>query len=409
MPVSNHFDVIVCGAGPGGSTTALFLAKKGKKVLLIDKEQFPRDKTCADNKSWICTGIVKELGLWPEFQKLPKHPITGMLFSTPAGHEMNIVLDKAKIKKDGPHYNVRRFVFDHFLFQSAKKNPNVTTLENASVEHVLKKNGQMVGVRVKTKNGSRDFFSKVIVAADGSQSPTAVSAGFEPVFGPRFANSARAYFSNVRYTPNTAELHYLPGVCPGYFWIFPVDNNWCNVGVGSPQEQIERSNMNLEKKLFEIIHSSKFNARFSNAKQESAIGQWGVTIGGPRRPIHGNGIVLVGDAANTAVTFAGEGVGPAMRSGKLAAQAIAHAFEQNDFSAKALNAYSDSMWQTTGPENKAMWLLEFLATHPRLFDWAVSRAKKNAWLHRMVSKIGSDYKNANQILSFRSVIELLKG
>lgn len=426
MRSTSHFDVIVCGAGPAGSSCAIFLAKAGKKVLLLDKAKFPRDKICADNKSWICTSIVKELGLWEKFQKLPKCEITNMLFSTPGGVEFPIELDTQKIKSDGPHYNVRRMVFDDFLFQAAKKNKKITIMEQFQVENVIfdsKNNGHskknensknkenfVIGVRGKDAKGKEQiFFSSVVVAADGSQSMTSRSAGFEPVNPKRYALSARAYYSGVDFFPNTVELHYLKGVCPGYFWIFPVDKGWCNVGVGVPTEQLKKKNLKIDDLLEEIIASPRFARRFKKAKRVSGVGLWGISIGGPNRKRCADGIVLVGDAGHTAVTFAGEGVGPAMRSGKIAAQTIAKAFDKNDFSANTLSHYEHELWKTIGPENESMFWMEFLATHPRLFDWAVKRGKKNSYIKKLVTSIGSDYKNAKRIVHPQTVFELLKG
>lgn len=403
-----NYDVIISGGGPAGSTCALFCAKNGLRVLLLEKERFPRDKTCADNKSWICTSIVKELGLWQEFLKLPKAEITKMLFSTPSGNEVTLELDEQKIAADGPHYNVRRMVFDNFLFQTAKKQKSVSVIENFVVKKTIIKNGVVVGVEGTFRGKKKQFFAGVVVGADGSESIVAKSSGINPVVRERHALSARAYYSDVAHDENTVELHYLKGVSPGYFWIFPVDGGRCNVGVGIPTTQVESNKLDLPRLLEQIVSSPKFSSRFKKARRVSQTKQWGITIGGKRKKICGNGFLLVGDAANTAVTFAGEGVGPAMRSAKIAAKTIVAAVREKDFSQESLSRYEGDLWKAIGAENKAMRRLEFLATHTLFFDFAVKKAAKSKKLRDVAASIANDYANAGSIFRFSTLLELLK-
>ncbi len=412
MPsVPPFVDVIVSGAGPAGSTCALYLARAGRRVLLLDQARFPRDKICADNKSWICTDLVKDLGLWAAFQKLPKQEIRAMLFSTPGGHVLRVPLDDAKVRSHGPHYNVRRTVFDDVLFQAAKRHENIQVREGFRVQRVLKEKDRVIGLQGTDSDGkTKRFFADVVVGADGSQSPVAHGVGLSPVVRHRHATNARAYFEGVSHDPHTVELHSLPGVNPGYFWIFPVDNGVCNVGVGLPTVYAEKHRVNPAKMLSDLTHLPQFASRFKDAKRASDVGVWGIAVGSAKkRPVSGAGFVLCGDAANTAVTFAGEGVGPAMRSGKIAAHALDTALEENDVSAKSLRRYDDALWRVMGPENKAMASLEFLIKNPALFDFAVKRGAKNPRLAKLASKIASDYRHAAQLWEPGTILALLTG
>lgn len=407
----NQFDAIVAGAGPAGSTAAFFLARAGKKVLLLDKARFPRDKTCADNKSWICTSLLREMGLWKEFQRLPKQEITGMLFSSPGGCEAAIPFDEGKLAREGPHYNVRRKIFDNFLFQAAKNQGNVEALEGFEVRKVIAEKNFVAGVEgVDSRGRSKKFFANAVVGADGSESAVSRSAGIEPVTPHRHALSARAYYSGVECGRQVVELHYLHGITPGYFWIFPVDSGLCNVGVGLPASKAAREKIVLPLLLQKIVSSQKFAARFRKARRVSPVSEWGITIAPEKRRRCGNAFLLAGDAAATAVAFAGEGCGPAMRSGKIAAKAIVEASRQEDFSGKNLKKlYEDELWKVIGPENSAAKKLEFLATHPKLFDFVLSRASKNRKLLSLAGEIASDYRNASKLFSPATTLRLLFG
>lgn len=334
-----------------------------------------------------------------------------MIFSTPGGHEIRVPLSEEKIHSDGPHYNVRRKLFDGFLFQAAKKQRTVKALEGFQVLGVLKENGRVVGVNgLDFKGRRRSFFASVVVGADGSQSVVAKSAGINPVVAERHATNARVYFKGVSCDRHAVELHYLEGVNPGYFWIFPVDGGLCNVGVGLRTQDVQRRRLNPVKELTRIIDSPRFRTRFSKARQIVPVGVWGVTVGGTKkRPFSGAGFVLCGDAANTAVTFAGEGVGPAMRSGKIAAEQVGLALHQGDVSAKSLRRYDDVLWRIIGPENRAMASLEFLIKNPAVFDFAVKRGAGRGDLAKLASDIASDYRNAARIWSPSTLFKLLGG
>ncbi len=409
---SNFFDAIVAGAGPAGSTCALFLARAGLKVLLLDKAKFPRDKVCADNKTWLCTSILRELGLWQKFLKLPKQEVHSLVFTTPGREKIIVELDSGKMRSHGPHYNVRRTVFDNFLFQAAKKQGNVKAIEGFWIKKVLQNEQNfVVGVEgIDSRGYPTKFFAKVVVAADGSESAVAASAGINPIVPGRHALSARAYYSGVECHSRAVELHYLKGVAPGYFWIFPVDRGWCNVGVGLPAAAAAERKIDLSKLLEQIIRSPEFSPRFNKARKVSATGVWGVTIILKRRPCCGNGLLLAGDAANTAVAFGGEGVGPAMRSAKMAAAAVEKAFSAGDFSHEFFKKhYEGELWKIRSRENRGASALEFLTTHPKVFDFVVRRASRHEKLLQLASEITSDYANAAKIISPRTIARLLVG
>lgn len=404
---AEEFDIIISGAGPAGSTCAMCLAKQGRKVLLLERKKFPRDKVCADNKTWKCLDIIHELGLWKEFSKLPKKEITAVLTASPSGYEVTTTLAEEDVKKKGTWFNVRRKVFDNFLAMSAKKNKNITLIENAEVLAPIISEGKTVGVTYTHKNKKKQARAKVVIGADGSNSVIAKSVGLTPVIKGRYAMNCRAYFKGIKGTKNACELYYLKGICPGYFWIFPVDGGMCNVGVGMRVEDIRKQGINLEEKIEELIHSEKFRERFLRAKRVSDYGQWGVSVLPGKRKWSGEGFVLIGDAGAFAMTFSGEGVGPAMRSGKTAAEALESAFKENDFSAKSLKRFDEKMWKILKEEVKGFKWLEFLILNEALFDYVWKRTPKHKDLMRIGSLMQNDYTLSQKLVHPGTVLKLI--
>ncbi|HLC79526.1 MAG TPA: NAD(P)/FAD-dependent oxidoreductase [archaeon] len=404
------YDVIVCGAGPAGCTCALYLANSGLKVLLLEKEKFPRDKVCADNKTWLCTDIVKELGLWDEFEKLKKQPISGVLVGSPAGHEMYTPFLQSDIAQKGPWYNVKRLLFDNMLAQACKGHKNILLREGCKVIGPVVDSDKVIGVNFLDEKGHNSkALSKVVVGSDGSKSAIANVLGISTRVKGRYALNARAYYENVKGPMDRCELYYLKGVCPGYFWIFPVDEKTCNVGIGMRLEDIKKGHVNLEHKLEEIVKSSRFRARFEDSKKVTQVEKWGLSVLGQRRACSGNGFVLCGDAGTFAMTFSGEGVGPSMRSAKIAARAIINAFKRKDFSAKSLSEYDEEIWKILVPEVSGFKWLEFLILHEKIFDFVLSRASKNKSLIELSSRMQRDYSLAREFASPKTILKLLFG
>lgn len=409
--MEKSYDVIVAGAGPAGSTCALFLARAGHRVLVLEKETFPRDKICADNKTWKCLDIVRELGLWSEFQKLPKAPIRGVLVASPDGHQMLTRLHPEDEREKGTWYNVKRLHFDNMLARACKREKNIAFREQCEVLRPLfdeHDSTQIMGVEFRNEKGKLErIHGRVVVGSDGSASVIASAVGVPSEVKGRFATNTRAYFEGVKGTRDVCELYYLKGICPGYFWIFPVDEKTCNVGIGMRPEDYARQHKSMEQILQETLASDAFKGRFAKAAQVSEWKTWGISVLGKRRTCAGNGWVLVGDAGTFAMTFSGEGCGPGMRTGKMAAQSIDRALRENDVSQKSLRRYEENLWNILGPEVAGFRWLEFLLLHEKVFDWVVARAANNPELMEISSRMQNNYALSQKMVAPATVLKLL--
>ncbi len=379
-----QFDVIIVGGGPSGSSCASFLAKKGRKVLLLDKAKFPRDKICGDGISGKSVKVLQELDLLKEMQTAEHLKMYGVTFSSPKGTVIKI----QSRKPDGqpPGFVCRREVFDNIVFQHAKK--LCFTLEQFVVNDLVKEGDQVIGVtglHLLTKK-RYTFKAKVVVGADGASSIITSKAGLEDVDENHQIVGIRAYYTGVKDLNDTIELHFIDEMIPGYFWIFPLANGIANVGAGMITADLKKSKINLQEAMNKAITQNKlFKDRFVNAKQLTQIKSWSLPVGSKRRKLHANGVILVGDAAGLIDPFTGEGIGNALTSGKIAAECIEKALEKNDFSAAVLKEYEDILWKEVGTELKTSYKLQKLGKHVFLLNFVIDKAKKSKVVQEAIS------------------------
>ncbi|MFH1056197.1 MAG: NAD(P)/FAD-dependent oxidoreductase [Candidatus Micrarchaeota archaeon] len=369
-----EFDVIVAGGGPGGSTCATFLGQMGHKVLLLDKAKFPRDKTCGDAISGKSMGVLREMGLLESVEGVDHSKIYGVTFSSPEGYVIEIPFRTDQ----NVGYCSRRLVYDNLLFENAKK--HATTLEEFAVTDVIMEDGFVVGVKGRAlKEGKdREFRAKVVVGADGATSVVANRLGFGKVEQNHHCVAVRGYYKGVTGMTKNIELHFVESIIPGYFWIFPLDNGLANVGAGLLTKDFKKKKINLKDwMLNEIKINPLFKERFAHAELVSDIKAWNLPFGSKRKKNHGNGFVLVGDAASLIDPFTGEGIGNAMASGKLAAKAIHNAFLKNDFSEKTLSEYEKTLHEEIDHELVNSYRMQRLGSIRPVLNWVVRKAAKN--------------------------------
>lgn len=379
------YDLIIVGAGPAGSAAALHASRQGLTTLLLDKEDFPRDKICGDALSGKSVTALRELNLLEEVQNLPGANIQSIVFSSPSHDSFRIDLRNTKLKDIPKGFVIRRKNYDAFMFDQPKK-VATKTIEKFSVSDLLIEKDRVCGVRGKDRDGNEKIFKgKIVLGADGYKSIVARKSGLYDHDPNHWVVALRCYYKDVKDLTDQIELHYVDEVIPGYFWIFPLEEGYANIGIGMLHKYIKKQNIDLNKALNDTINSPYFKDRFQGAEpMEKPVG-WNLPVGSKRRKSYGNGFMLLGDAAGLIDPFTGEGIGNALYSAKFAVETSKKAIDANDFSETFLSKYENELWKVIGNELKVSTKLQKIGKYRFLLNLVIKKAARNAEVSNIIA------------------------
>lgn len=368
------YDLIIVGGGPAGATAALYAGRQGLKTLLLEKERFPRDKVCGDALSGKAVTVLRDLGLLEKVRGLPGAFIRSVTFGSPDHTETHIAFNRSSRQDFLTGFVIRRQVFDHFLFEEARRAVDAC-VEGFTVRDLLVEGGRVVGVRGMGRDGERAYRGGIVLGADGFNSIVARKAGLYRHEPGHWVVALRCYYQNVGGLTDQIELHFIDEALPGYFWIFPLENGCANVGIGMRYDYLKRRGVDLKAAFQAVVQGPHFRGRFAGAKAlEEPVG-WNLPLGSKRRKIHGDGFMLLGDAAGLIDPFTGEGIGNAMYSARLAVETAREACAAGDL--RSLAGYDRRVWDALGDELRVSFRMQQLGRLRFLLNFVIRKAARN--------------------------------
>lgn len=305
-----HADVIVVGGGPAGSTCAWKLRQAGMDVLVLDRSEFPRTKLCA---GWITPQVVDDL----EFN-IDEYPHSFLSFD-----RLELNWRGLRFRKKTVQHSIRRYEFDEYLLKRSG-----ARLATHKVKRI-----DRAGKRLTID----DLFScDYLVGAGGTSCP--VYRQFFHDRSPRAKGLQIATFEHefaYDWQDDECKLWFSEDGLPGYAWYVPKGRGYVNVGLGGKADAMKSKALRLQDHWDRFVRNLEERGLVTGANYDPS--GYSYYLRGSVESVRLDNIFIVGDSVGLASKDLGEGIGPAVRSAILAAEAIV---ENAEYSLRKVEGYS---------------------------------------------------------------------
>jgi geranylgeranyl reductase family protein len=399
-------DVLVVGAGPAGSACATLLARAGLSTVLADQHSFPRDKTCGDGLIPDAHAALRRLGVLDEVLAQAQH-ITHVRCFAPSGRYVDV---------PGTLAVLPRRELDHILVRAAQA-AGARLLTPWRFEAALQEGpqGRVSGAQLRRMGSAERELRSVrathVVLATGAAPQALIATGLCQRQTPS-AMGLRGYVHRPGLPAEQAEklqVAWHARLRPGYGWIFPCGDDVYNIGVGIIDSHhkgaMRKVNLREVFQAFCEVHAparelmahGRLIGELKGAPLRSSL--LGATLARP-------GILVTGEAAGSTYSFTGEGIGKAMETGLLAAEALLAARERRLDDTQLASLYGASiarlkpkfdLYETGNRVNYHPWLTELL----------IRRAARSPRLLQRMSNVLEEKSTPAQLLTLRGLYKVL--
>jgi geranylgeranyl reductase family protein len=398
-------DVLIVGAGPSGSAAAITLARAGHDVVLVDSHAFPRDKICGDGLIPDAHHALRKLGVLDEVMTQAQASgfvgcigprggrvdVPGTLAVLPR-KELDLILCRAAVAAGARMFAPVRFVAP---IESPGASAGDTTVVGATLQH-----GDV----------TRELRARWVVLATGAVPQGLMAAGMSTRTTPSGV-ALRGYVKNDAMVGRLDKLEVVwhRAVTPGYGWIFPCPNGVFNIGVGiTDSHSVERGGKLAKRALNLRQVMDDFTRVYAPARELMQGGTLlGPMKGAPLRcTLEGArftrpGLLVTGEAAGSTYSFTGEGIGKAMETGMLAAEAVLTGAPEAQ-----VRAGYEAALLALKPRFDLYQRADSVNRHPWLVDLLIWRARKNPALVRRMAGVLNETSNPGNLVSLKGIHRL---
>jgi digeranylgeranylglycerophospholipid reductase len=336
MKLHNEYDVIVVGAGPGGSVTARFAAENGASVLMLERDREPGIPVrCAEGVS---------SGKLDSFIDIDKrwiaNEISGARLYTPDGNHL-------EMRSSVNGYILERRIFDTALCELASEKGAVM-LTKANVTGADRVEDNLIKVSYEYRGKTDHIFCKILIGADGIESRVGRWLGLKTKLELNDISTSVQYtLTNLKIQHDILQFHFGNNVAPGgYAWVFPKSETTANVGLGITGNFAHAKGPKNYLDDFVEKHFPQSSVSYTVYS--------GIPVAATLKDIVTDNVMLVGDAARQVNPITGGGIKQAMVAGKIAGTLAAEAVKKNNFSKKFLQSYAQEWDKTLGSKHRFM-------------------------------------------------------
>lgn len=341
-PERSNYDAVVIGGGPAGSTAATLIAKSGHRVLLLDRERFPRYRL-GESLMPATYWTFQRLGVLDKMKSSTFVQKYSVQFFTKTGKgALPFYFSEYDPHESSQTWQVDRADFDLMLLDHAAEN-QVEVCQGANVKDVVFENDCARGVEIEFEDGERARVdARVIVDCSGQTALIGRKLKLKQVdpvlrHASIYTRYRGAWRDRGRDEGATVILH--TDLAKSWFWYIPLPNNEVSVGVVGPVDYLLKRGESLERVFQDELAICPEVARRIEGSEQifeiRAIRDFSYIS----KRIAGDGWIMAGDAFGFLDPIYSTGVFLALKSAEFAADAVIEAFEKNDFSAPVLGQY----------------------------------------------------------------------